>query len=195
MNIEPDIIYRVNKTLLEMFKDRNMNVKNNILEEGLSLNDFLLLVGQRTDLTQFDFQINDKNVYLRYIESKKKKTIISDNDIINLKRKLDNPSVIVIFNDNISKNLSSKISDTEIFHYKRLLFNPSKHYLVPKHEIINKKDCPYDIDKLPIIDVNEPMARYLNMKINDICKITRTNTNCGTSIYYRLCKKIYHSTE
>ena len=64
---------------------------------------------------------------------------------------------------------------------------------MPKHEILsaeNRTECPYSNNELPVINVNDVMARYLNMSPGQICKITRTNTSCGTSIYYRICKKI-----
>ena len=98
--------------------------------------------------------------------------------------------MLVIFNEELQDGMPLNLLGVEIFHYKQLLYNPSRHDLVPKHEIIDRDDCPYSDDELPVIDVNDRMARYLGMIPKQICKITRTNTSCGTSIYYRICKQI-----
>jgi len=199
MPIEIDHIYRVNKTLLEMFKDRGGEIEDNLFTSGLSLENFRILAKSfnsiEKNLSPFNFVVDGKEVHFICFKKKIAKTFIEDSIAKQQKvdkyiRKPKGISMLVIFNEEIQDGMPLNLLGIEIFHYKELLYNPSHHDLVPKHEIINKEDCPYSENELPVIDVNDVMARYLNMTPGQICKITRTNTSCGTSIYYRICRFI-----
>ena len=89
--------------------------------------------------------------------------------------------------------------DIQIFHVNRLIFNISKHNLIPKHEKINVNEeeekefkTKFKIDtleKLPHILNTDPMAKYLNLKCGDVCKITRPSKNAGEHVCYRYCEQ------
>ena len=74
--------------------------------------------------------------------------------------------------------------------------NPTKHYLVPKHEIVPKeqheallKDL-YIVNKnqLPLIRYHEdPITRVIGCEPGDIIKITRPSPSSGEYIIYRAC--------
>ena len=199
MPIEIDHIYRVNKTLLEMFKDRGGEIEDNLFTSGLSLENFRILAKSfnsiEKNLSPFNFIVDGKEVHFICFKKKVNKKFIEDSIVKQSKvdkyiRKNEGISMLVIFNEELQDGMPLNLLDIEIFHYKELLYNPSHHDLVPKHEIIDRDDCPYSDNELPVIDVNDVMARYLNMTPGQICKITRTNTSCGTSIYYRICRFI-----
>lgn len=68
-----------------------------------------------------------------------------------------------------------------------------EHEMVPKHEILSKKDSEellkkYGItsDKLPKILENDPVVQVIKAKKGDIVKITRRSPTAGEAIYYRL---------
>jgi|TARA_B100002049_G_scaffold100285_1_gene74004 DNA-directed RNA polymerase subunit H len=66
------------------------------------------------------------------------------------------------------------------------------HVLVPKHEIMAKKDAEEVLKTyncrttdLPLIFVNDPAIVGLGVKPGDMIKITRKSATAGESFYYR----------
>ena len=66
------------------------------------------------------------------------------------------------------------------------------HILVPKHEIMIKKEAEQVLEKyhckateLPLIFVNDPAIVGLGVKPGDMIKITRKSATAGESFYYR----------
>ncbi len=74
---------------------------------------------------------------------------------------------------------------------KDVILEP-KHILVPKHEIMDKKDAEEILKTyncrttdLPLIFVNDPAIVGLGVKPGDMIKITRKSATAGESFYYR----------
>ena len=75
-----------------------------------------------------------------------------------------------------------------------LIINITKHKYVPRHEPLSEdeqkqflKNSKININNLPKIIINEdPVARYFNLKVGQICRIYRNNPNTGKSIVYRV---------
>jgi DNA-directed RNA polymerase subunit H (RpoH/RPB5) len=95
---------------------------------------------------------------------------------------------------NIDKEENS--FELEIFLIKELKINKSKHFLVPKHEILIDQEEIQNIIKefkvknktqFPIITKDDPMSRYLYAKTGDLIKITRNSPSSGISYNYRYC--------
>jgi len=66
------------------------------------------------------------------------------------------------------------------------------HILVPKHEIMTKKDAEEVLKTyncratdLPLIFVSDPAIVGLGVKPGDMIKITRKSATAGESFYYR----------
>ena len=66
------------------------------------------------------------------------------------------------------------------------------HVLVPKHEIMAKKDAEEVLKTyncrttdLPLIFANDPAIIGLGVKPGDMIKITRKSATAGESFYYR----------
>jgi len=66
------------------------------------------------------------------------------------------------------------------------------HMLVPKHEIMIKKEAEQVLEKyhcksveLPLIFVDDPAIVGLGVKPGDMIKITRKSATAGESFYYR----------
>jgi len=66
------------------------------------------------------------------------------------------------------------------------------HVLVPKHEIMAKKDVEEVLKTyncrttdLPLIFANDPAIVGLGVKPGDMIKITRKSATAGESFYYR----------
>ena len=94
----------------------------------------------------------------------------------------------------LETQFSSVNKNTRIFMADELLFDITKHILVPKHtkytedyDILKKKLMIKHLDKLPFIGFNDPVARFIGLKENDIVKIER-NELSQNNISYRICK-------
>ena len=81
----------------------------------------------------------------------------------------------------------------QIFEDKRLLYNVTEHFLVPKHTRISKENTDKatelmqrlhikSLSKLPKIQVEDPVAKFIGLNVGDLCCIERDN-----SVVYRLC--------
>lgn len=141
----------------------------------------------------FSIDINDNMKIVYHINTKFK--------INELKKYLgENEHVIVIFKEKINnlniKNMRDQSNVCiEIFMMKELQFNISKHSLVPKHEIVYDTEVIENLlktykmrkNQLPIILHSDPVARYLNVKVGEIVKITRDSPSAGTAIVFRYC--------
>ena len=94
----------------------------------------------------------------------------------------------------LETQFSSVNKNTRIFMGDELLFDITKHILVPKHtkytedyDILKKKLMIKHLDKLPFIGFNDPVARFIGLKENDIVKIER-NELSQNNVSYRICK-------
>jgi len=89
---------------------------------------------------------------------------------------------------------------TEVFLEKNLMMNLSEHVLIPKHELLSDEEAEkvineYDLKKkeFPKILWNDPMARYYNMQVGQICRIIRPSETAGLGFTYRLViKPVYN---
>lgn len=73
------------------------------------------------------------------------------------------------------------------------IINITKHYLVPKHEVLSAEDVEkllanYKIgrNQLPKILSSDPVAQVLKAKLGDVLKITRPSATAGETVYYRV---------
>lgn len=75
------------------------------------------------------------------------------------------------------------------FELKKVL----EHELVPKHEVLSKKEAEDVLntfkaspDLFPRIKVDDPVVQALGAKKGDLVRITRKSPTAGTAAYYRL---------
>lgn len=84
----------------------------------------------------------------------------------------------------------------EIFFYSNLIINPSKHFLVPRHELLTTDQSrdflvenKLNFDELPKMLTTDPMARYFNATEGDIFRIYRDKSIIPvvdkSRLYYR----------
>ena len=174
-------------TLKEMLTDRGIDTSRLDAISDIELNTMFKVH------KIFALEINDNMKIVYHINTKFK--------INELKKYLgDNEHVIIVFKEKINnlniKNMRDQSNVCiEIFMMKELQFNISKHILVPKHEIVRDQSEIADLlttykmskNKLTIILHSDPMARYLNVKVGEIVKITRDSPSAGIAIVYRYC--------
>jgi DNA-directed RNA polymerase I, II, and III subunit RPABC1 len=84
----------------------------------------------------------------------------------------------------------------EIFWLNNVVFNITKHVLVPKHIKITEEEIKLVMEKhyivtksiFPVMNRDDPIARYLNLSSGDVCKIIRKSPTSGEYISYRVVK-------
>lgn len=117
-------------------------------------------------------------------------------EYIVMMKKMDVNHCIIIYRDNVTPVAKKIVEDSceltiELFHEQELKCNITKHYLVPKHELLYKKGTDENTsfkakysDKFPILLKTDPIARFYGFDKGDIIKITRKNG----FITYRIVK-------
>ena len=66
------------------------------------------------------------------------------------------------------------------------------HQIVPKHELLSKKDAEQLMEEfhirpyqLPYVKTSDPAAQALSAKMGDILRITRKSATAGEVVVYR----------
>ena len=84
----------------------------------------------------------------------------------------------------------------QIFTISEMLYNVSRHFLVPKHEVIQDQALAEEIIKsfnvksghqLPLLLKTDPQARYYGIKPGQLVRILRPSQSAGEYINYRWC--------
>jgi DNA-directed RNA polymerase subunit H (RpoH/RPB5) len=162
-----------------------------------------------------DKRDDDKRIYVKFISKINEKksqyegitqsSVRSVNkELTELKEFIDNTYMpneiifVICYGDNLhEKHIEEeeKYHNLQIFHISNITFNISKHVLVPKHEKLNKIEVQYLFNKimidsvyqLPYINPTDPMAKYINLREGDVCRIIRNSVDAVVHICYRVC--------
>jgi DNA-directed RNA polymerase subunit H (RpoH/RPB5) len=205
-------LYSSRTTILEMLQDRKVDTSNyeNFSQEELEIMYNKVEGKANTDLSPLDMIFLKERYVVKYIKnklrSKEVKAFIDEmieespfegeeqwNLIMIL---FDNPKTdeeLDLHYETIYKNSNVFV---QTFSIDKLTFNVTKHELVPKHEIISEEEKQellkrYNIeteDQLPIIKKSDPVAKYLGIKVGQVCRITRRSETYGSYLNYRLCE-------
>lgn len=178
-------------TILEMLRDRHVSIP-----QGLEKAHMIDVLSSETVLKPVvEVKINKIKV-IYYTPQKFKwadiKKHFEDDEAFE--------TYILVVNETVTpnnmKSITSMNKPVEVHLVSRLQFNITKHFLVPKHEVIQDKDI---IDMLtqqyklksktqfPIILKTDPIAKYYGMRTGDLVKITRTSETAGEYVIYRCC--------
>jgi DNA-directed RNA polymerase subunit H (RpoH/RPB5) len=141
---------------------------------------------------------------------KKSKKLLTQLDEIYDKYELTRTDCVIIFNVDIVLNEEVKSNNVlvrfindlysngkfvQFYGLQNFLFNISKHIYVPKHRIIKSKseiieltkNFHTDINKLPRILREDPMAKFIGAKPGDLIYIKGLNETTGFVNKYRIC--------
>lgn len=187
--------------IVKMLTERNMLNKSNLKENIDSLTSKVLdslVYSIKLDNHQDPEDKASKNMHIKLIPQKitaiNKASGISDF----LKTyKTDKKIVIVTSVGTKARQfVKANYKNTEIFTEEEMMINLVDNELIPKHEVLEKEEVEkfykiYHLKKrmMPKIFTNDPVARYYNMKPNDIVRITRPSETSGDIIFYRLVIK------
>lgn len=96
-------------------------------------------------------------------------------------------------NNYIRKELKK---ESEIFFLNELQYNVTKHYIVPKHEVVREQEAKDEImnnfgvkslTQFPLILTSDPVVRFVGGKEGNLIKITRHPNHVGEHVLYRYC--------
>lgn len=184
-----DAIVRSFQTILEMLRDRGMDVGHVTTQH---IQDVL-----KVDTIKPVIEIFLNDIKILYYTPPKFKWA----DVRKFFEDEPAPTLyILVVQENITQNNMKSIQalqrNVEVHTLGRLQFNITKHSLVPKHEVIHdKKEVDVLLEnfklknkfQLPILLKTDPIAKYYGMKSGDVVKITRNSPTAGESIVYRCC--------
>ncbi|MCO5590215.1 hypothetical protein L7F22_044184 [Adiantum nelumboides] len=198
-------LWRVNRTIHELVRDRGYIVADSELET--SLEEF------REQVTGGSGAIDRNRLHfftrLRNDDSQKIFVYFSDERNVGVMtmrkflQQLEDKEIqkgIIIYQDKMTASAHKVIDamrtqfDLEDFHETALLVNITHHHLVPRHDVLTDEEKKALLDRyrlketqLPRIQVSDPVARYYGMKRGQVCKITRPSETSGRYCSYRIC--------
>lgn len=190
-----DIMKTVLMNTIKMLTSRNLlnktNLDNNINNVLNNINEDMVIKIQ-TDNHENDY---DKIFSIKYIPEVIMTTnnIFGINDFLN--ENLNNSKIIIVkgINKKYQLTLLNTYRYLEIFMESELMINLIDHELIPEVILLNKKQMDQVLNEylctkrqLPRMFHTDPLARYYNLKIGDICKIIRCSKTSALVVSYRL---------
>lgn len=199
-----DSIFAAFQTTLEMLKDREYYIPNEI--KNLKKDEMKLkyLENSKNGFNSIFSKIDSKEEKL-LMSFKFDESILKKEDLSTFTKKMKEDNIlrgIIIGFEDISiivkkclKEINSKTNYTlEYFKIEDLEFNITKNEIIPKHYLVSKTEKKmvlkkYNIKekKLPKILLSDPMSCYLGLKKGDMVKILRASPQIGHYIFYRIC--------
>lgn len=156
---------------------------------------FQTLKGNNNEIIDSTHIVSDKiKVAVKFYDIKLN-SLKNDREIDTFMSKYQDYHKILVVAD-VSAKTEKQILDTrnfEVFKIMEIIRDISKHHLVPKHILLTDDESKqfmeeYKLGKLDMgrIFIDDPMARYLYAKKDNVIKIIRPSINTGYSINYRL---------
>ncbi|OMO73439.1 hypothetical protein CCACVL1_17261 [Corchorus capsularis] len=197
-SVESRRFYLSRKTALEMLKDRGYNVDES--EITRSLTEFRSLFGDNPELERLRISATLRSnpskkilvVFMGKNEIRKATIFALRGDISK-----ENLSGLILvlqskMNSFARKELESFAFKVEEFQISDLYVNITKHYLMPKHEVLTAEEKQkllnkYDIEakQLPRMLKSDPVARYYGVEKGQVVKVTYSQEFCELHEQYR----------
>ena len=116
-----------------------------------------------------------------------------DELVIIIKDKMSNSDVLEEY---LSRFYMKTNIFIQVFWLNSLQVKIIEHEYVPQHRVIDEDEknmllASYNItsfNQLPIIMVNDPVAKFIGMRKGDVCEISRPSETSGQYIAYRYCQ-------
>ena len=179
-----------------MIKEENVDkyVKKLISDE----NDDMEYIINLDFESNYNTTIKNKKVFIKMIDYKI--SSVNKNSPIGefLSKYHDEYKYIIVENINqkSEKIISHYKTACEIFKTAELKINIVDHILVPKHIVLTQEESKFVLETynakkkdMPLISSTDPIARYYNMKADDICKIERPSIMTCITPFYRIVVK------
>lgn len=196
MNGDLNLLFQSRKTVLELLRDREYDVP--LMYDCDNFNDFRQLHSNKK-LDIFVKQPN--NCYVKFIILNKIRPQVVREYIEEIQNKYtgENGSIIIILKNKPHNSLfkvSKEFNNIQFFWLSELIHNITKHRLNPKFELLNNNEIDDLLKKynlisklsLPLILSSDPICKYFNFKVGNICKVTSISPTNGVYVSYRVVK-------
>ncbi|KAI9000523.1 DNA-directed RNA polymerase RPB5 subunit [Trametes punicea] len=198
-------LWKVNRTIHELVKDRGFQVSDD--EINMDLATFRSHYANQTgsvDRSQLNFFTNHRdNPMLQifiFFTDEKSVGVKTMRKLLGILEEKNIQQGIIVFPGNMTPSARKVIVamastyKLEEFSESDLLVNITHHTLVPRHELLTpeqKKELleTYRLKEtqLPRIQLADPVARYYGLKRGNVVKITRPSETSGRYASYRIC--------
>jgi DNA-directed RNA polymerase subunit H (RpoH/RPB5) len=103
----------------------------------------------------------------------------------------------VLVTEGLTSHATQKLNSTNSQNFficvmppKSLMFDVCDHKFVPPHRILGEEEKrkvfeKYENGKLPIMYLDDPVAKYMGARVGDVFEIVRNRPNVGEHLYYR----------
>ncbi|EJD06769.1 RPB5 subunit of DNA-directed RNA polymerase [Fomitiporia mediterranea MF3/22] len=198
-------LWRVNRTIHELIKDRGFQVSDEEIEVDLVTfkQQFANSSGSvdRNQLNFFATHESDPSdhIFIYFSDQKSVGIKTMQKVCIILEEKSINKG-IVIFPGTMTPSARKFIVQMSVryrleeFSESDLLVNITRHILVPHHEVLTPEEKDTLLEKyrlketqLPRIQLADPVARYYGLRRGQVVKITRPSETAGRYASYRIC--------
>ena len=186
------------KNIITMFSHRDIINPENIdsyTDAPLTAYDdnnetYIDLNGEESDIMGFS------KILIKFI--KKMTTINKDTEMETFLDKTDYKLIIKM--DDIPLRLEKQLyeyANIEVFSADEMKINITECDFVPRHKKLTRSEADTIMEVYHFKNKNikqmcydDPLARYLNLKVNDVVEITRQTITCGEEIDYRIVSSL-----
>jgi DNA-directed RNA polymerase subunit H (RpoH/RPB5) len=137
-------------------------------------------------------RLGQNKIHIKFIDRK----ITTIRKVIDIEDFMDKPEYKIVVVNNMAQKAVKQVleyKNTELFYDYELQINLVDHILVPKHHKLNeveidqlKESYRFKPKNAKRMYLDDPVARYYNLKVDDIVRIERPSITAGYSIDYRV---------
>jgi DNA-directed RNA polymerase subunit H (RpoH/RPB5) len=191
-------IIDIKKTIIKIFTNRGfINVENKEKYMGKLIsdeNDDMEYVIQLDNNKNYNTEIPNKKIYIKIFDYKIS-SINKSSPIGEFISKYDKDYKFIVVQDINSRSediVESYQTPVEIFKFNKLQSDITEHDLVPQHIVLTKEEGDKVLESyrarkrdMPLIRSTDAVAKYYNMKPDEIVKIIRPSPVTGEAVAYR----------
>ena len=174
----------INPENIDSYTDAALTAYDDNNETYIDLN------GEESDIMGFS------KILIKFI--KKMTTINKDTEMETFLDKTDYKLIIKM--DDIPLRLEKQLyeyANIEVFSADEMKINITECDFVPRHKKLTRSEADTIMEVYHFKNKNikqmcydDPLARYLNLKVNDVVEITRQTITCGEEIDYRIVSSL-----
>ncbi|KAL5525881.1 hypothetical protein ACEPAG_7219 [Sanghuangporus baumii] len=198
-------LWRVNRTIHELVRDRGFQVSDEEIEMDLASfrQAYANSVGS-VDRNMLNFftnhRVNTQDHIFVFFSDERSVGVKTMRKLLQILEEKTINKAIIIFPGNMTPSARKVIVAMshqyrlEEFSESDLLVNITRHILVPSHEVLTQEEKKILLEKyrlketqLPRIQLADPVARYYGLRRGQVVKITRPSETAGRYVSYRIC--------
>ncbi|KIY64565.1 DNA-directed RNA polymerase RPB5 subunit [Cylindrobasidium torrendii FP15055 ss-10] len=198
-------LWKVNRTIHELVKDRGFEVSNEEISMDLAtFRDKFVSQSGTLDRSQLHFSstraVGPMESIFVYFSDEKSVGVKTMRKMLSILEEKQITHGIIVFPGNMTPSARKVITAMaatyrlEEFSETDLLVNITRHVLVPTHDLLTPEQKRTLLQKyrlketqLPRIQMGDPVARYYGLRRGQVVKITRPSETAGRYASYRIC--------